>query len=154
MKRTKTNQLVLNHLATQMVPTILGDLQGLTRDTTLCTMQVLRDSIMRVAVNYAVVDETMGAPIPGGTEREVYYTITDKGRLLISEWNAMEALVEDDEPTVVFRRGVAMPRPAVRVDRDYEVYRGTELGQTCMRPGAYDAFAKPSLISGERKYRG
>lgn len=34
-----------------------------------------------------------------------------------------------------------------------QVYRGNELKQTCMRPGAYDAFDKPSLISGKRVYR-
>lgn len=32
-------------------------------------------------------------------------------------------------------------------------YTGAELKQTCMRPGAYDAFDKPSLISGKRVYR-
>lgn len=35
-------------------------------------------------------------------------------------------------------------------DQDYQ---GHELKRTCMRPGAYDAFDKPSLISGKRVYR-
>lgn len=31
-------------------------------------------------------------------------------------------------------------------------YTCPELGRTCMRPGAYDALALPSLIAGERRY--
>lgn len=32
-------------------------------------------------------------------------------------------------------------------------YNGRELGQTCLRPGAYDAFALPSLIGKVRTYK-
>lgn len=32
-------------------------------------------------------------------------------------------------------------------------YNGAELGRTCTRPGAYDAYALPSLIAGERHTR-
>lgn len=33
-----------------------------------------------------------------------------------------------------------------------DAYTCPELGRTCMRPGAYDALALPSLIAGERRY--
>lgn len=33
-------------------------------------------------------------------------------------------------------------------------YDGTELGNTCMRPGAYDYMAHPSLVSGRRVWYG
>lgn len=31
-----------------------------------------------------------------------------------------------------------------------EAYQGLELGRTCLRPGAYDAYEKPSLIGSQR----
>ena len=34
-----------------------------------------------------------------------------------------------------------------------ENYVPVELGRTCARPGAYDAFDLPSLMCGDRKYR-
>jgi hypothetical protein len=34
-----------------------------------------------------------------------------------------------------------------------EPYLGENMGRTCLRPGAYDAFEKPSLMMGQRVYR-
>lgn len=33
-----------------------------------------------------------------------------------------------------------------------EAYTCPELGQTCLRPGAYDAFALPSIVQGRLVY--
>lgn len=49
----------------------------------------------------------------------------------------------------------AVPAPAPRTDTvaaslRHDAYTCPELGQTCMRPGAYDAFRYPSLIAGQR----
>jgi hypothetical protein len=46
----------------------------------------------------------------------------------------------------------AAPRgPAVAPVRASSSYTCPELGRTCHRPGAYDAFALPSLIGNERR---
>jgi len=41
----------------------------------------------------------------------------------------------------------------VGVGTTSEAYEGKELRRTCLRPGAYDAFEKPSLMGGQRHYR-
>ncbi len=46
---------------------------------------------------------------------------------------------------------VALPRQVNRFAGGS--YTGAELRRTCMRPGAYDAFAKPSLMGERRVYR-
>ncbi|WP_390342319.1 hypothetical protein ACFJIS_18885 [Variovorax boronicumulans] len=45
------------------------------------------------------------------------------------------------------------PQPNLgRATLPRDAYTCPELGRTCMRPGAYDAHALPSLIAGERRY--
>jgi hypothetical protein len=41
---------------------------------------------------------------------------------------------------------------SANVDWKYSTYTCPELGQTCLRPGAYDAFKLPSLMQGVLVY--
>ncbi len=45
------------------------------------------------------------------------------------------------------RKAKPAPMPIVK----YTVYMCPELGRTCTRPNAYDAFDLPSIYAGERK---
>lgn len=73
------------------------------------------------------------------------YTITNQG---ITKLNTLQDL----KPVTIY--GVAEQRTIKHNSmRDRPDYDGTEIDQTCMRPGAYDFLKYPSLIQGVRYYR-
>jgi len=73
--------------------------------------------------------------ISGRVERA--YSLTDRGR------RSLEAAI-----TAPSRA----PKTAPRAPSMDGTYTCPELGKTCDRPGAYDAFGYPSLIAGERHF--
>lgn len=62
------------------------------------------------------------------------YSVTRKGTTALDRYDAQNA-----------------PPPAFQPTWHGKTYSCPELGRTCQRPGAYDAFALPSLFGNERR---
>lgn len=73
------------------------------------------------------------------------YAITNQG---ITKLNTLQDL----KPVTIYNKAEqrTIKHNSMRDRPDYD---GTELDQTCMRPGAYDFLKHPSLIQGVRYYR-
>lgn len=74
-------------------------------------------------------------------DSEACYFITTSGRKRLFQVNTENAPRDE----------IAGKRDRSWVEDD--TYKGLELRRTCMRPGAYDAFEKPSLMGSRRVYR-
>ena len=70
-----------------------------------------------------------------GQHALAHYTITPSGRAALARYGREAA--QGGTPA------------AYRLHSPSGTYDGAELGQTCQRPGAYDAFRHPSLIGGQ-----
>lgn len=54
------------------------------------------------------------------------------------------------KPTKPVTTPVTTPEPPIRTSTAGGTYDGKELTRTCLRPGAYDAYDKPSLLGNKR----
>lgn len=86
-------------------------------------------------------------PVENGKDQEVYF-ITSKGvQALRSIANPKPQVAQIPRPPIVKAN-------LVHTGGRRDDYYTPELGRTAHRPGAYDAYDKPSLINGKRYYRG